>query len=119
MTVGAALRVIHRENYSERAAVALGRALRDERFVQEWVQADLGSDWTPPIEARRLTTRQRQLVGDLIRELANGGSDAGQAEAEKSPNQRSALLRLWGDKTPDPDLDQWREQLAADQGDRA
>jgi len=86
VTVNAAQRVIFRENWGEATVVALGEAMRDPEFVAGWVGMPAGDTWNPPTDARWLTTRQRALVEDLIRELAGKGGqlDAGQAKAEKS-----------------------------------
>lgn len=87
VTVNAVSRVIFRENFGEDTVVRVGEALGDETFVAEWVSVDLGSEYMPPVAARKLTSRQRLLVDDLIRELTGGQKDAGDAEAEKSPDE--------------------------------
>ena len=87
VTVNAVSRVIFRENFGEDTVVRVGEALGDETFVAEWVSVDLGSEYMPPVAARKLTSRQRLLVDDLIRELTGGQKDAGDAEAEKSPGE--------------------------------
>lgn len=84
VTVNAALRVIHRENFGDSTAIALGSALQDSAFVADWVSQPQGDTYTPPPQARHLTPRQRNLVDELIRELAQGESDAGTTR-EKSP----------------------------------
>lgn len=89
VTVGAALRVIFRENYGEDTALALGRALRNPEFVAGWVAMPLGETYEPPSVSRMLTPQQRVLVDELIRELARKEvPDAGDAEAEKIPVTR-------------------------------
>ena len=105
VTVNAVSRVIFRENFGEDTVVRVGEALGDETFVAEWVSVDLGSEYTPPVAARKLTSRQRLLVDDLIRELTGGQKDAGDAEAEKSSGEAV---------TPNIDPDDWR--LAARRG---
>ena len=73
VTVNATQRVIFRENWGESTVVALGEAMRDPEFVADWVGIPAGDTWEPPTDARWLTARQRALVEDLIRELAEKG----------------------------------------------
>lgn len=87
--MNAALRVIFREGYGDATAIALGKAMRDPNFVANWLETDLGEDYSPPIESRHLTARQRGLVDDLIRELT---SDRGGSNADAAPQKKSGEL---------------------------
>ena len=87
VTVNAVSRVIFRSNYGEDTAVKVGEAIGDPEFVADWISVDLGSEYQPPVAARKLTARQRLLVDDLIRELTGGQKDAGNAEAQKTPGE--------------------------------
>lgn len=89
VTVNAALRVIFREGYGDATAIALGKAMRDPNFVANWLETDLGEDYSPPTESRHLTARQRGLVDDLIRELT---SDRGGSNADAAPQKKSGEL---------------------------
>lgn len=60
VAVGAATRVIFLENFGEDTALKIGKALGDEDFVANWIAVDLGSDYTPPTSARKLSPRQRR-----------------------------------------------------------
>lgn len=85
--MNAVSRVISRSNYGEDTAVKVGEAIGDPEFVADWISVDLGSEYQPPVAARKLTARQRLLVDDLIRELTGGQQDVVADEAEKSPNE--------------------------------
>lgn len=64
-------------------------ALRVEASkVYQWADIELSEwgPWTPPAEAHRLHPRVRAALDELIRAVTQGGTDARQAEEQKTPD---------------------------------
>lgn len=96
VAVGAVLRVIFRENFGDATALAIGKALRDEQFVADWVGVNPGEPWIPPLSSRTLTPQQRVLLDQLVGELTGGGQawSAGVTLGSEDDSQTGGIAYL-------------------------
>lgn len=80
---------------------AVAQALRiTEKDVLAAATGESRGPWQPPLEAHLLTEQERDALGLIIRAIVQdrgGQSDAGTAEAQKSPGGGPTLLRPPGE----------------------
>lgn len=102
-------RLIKEGRTSPATVTKIAQALKvDDTVIYQWADIELSEwgPWSPPAEAHRLNPRARAAIEELIRAVTQGGSDAGQAEDQKTVQGKQGSVTQIHPARSDAYLDQ-------------